>query len=51
MAKKEKPITDNQKKIAQYGKALSNPTAAVSSETKTNRKKRTSNVFNLIVPL
>jgi DNA-binding transcriptional ArsR family regulator len=26
MAEKEKPITDNQKKIARYGKALSNPT-------------------------
>ncbi len=26
MIKKEKPITDNQKKIARYGKALSNPT-------------------------
>jgi len=26
MIKKEKPITDNQKKIAQYGKTLSNPT-------------------------
>ena len=26
MAKKEKPITENQKKIARYGKALSNPT-------------------------
>jgi ArsR family transcriptional regulator, arsenate/arsenite/antimonite-responsive transcriptional repressor len=26
MAKKESPITANQKKIARYGKALSNPT-------------------------
>jgi DNA-binding transcriptional ArsR family regulator len=26
MAKKDKPITDTQKKIARYGKALSNPT-------------------------
>jgi ArsR family transcriptional regulator, arsenate/arsenite/antimonite-responsive transcriptional repressor len=26
MAEKEKPITDNQEKIARYGKALSNPT-------------------------
>ncbi len=26
MADKEKPITDTQKKIARYGKALSNPT-------------------------
>jgi ArsR family transcriptional regulator, arsenate/arsenite/antimonite-responsive transcriptional repressor len=26
MAQKEKPITDNQNKIARYGKALSNPT-------------------------
>jgi ArsR family transcriptional regulator len=26
MAKKEKPITDNQVKIARYGKVLSNPT-------------------------
>lgn len=26
MIKKEKPITDTQKKIARYGKALSNPT-------------------------
>lgn len=26
MARKETPITDNQKKIARYGKALSNPT-------------------------
>ena len=25
MAEKEKPITDNQEKIARYGKALSNP--------------------------
>ncbi len=25
MAQKEKPITDNQEKIARYGKALSNP--------------------------
>ena len=25
MAKKESPITDNQEKIARYGKALSNP--------------------------
>lgn len=26
MAEKKKPITDNQEKIARYGKALSNPT-------------------------
>jgi ArsR family transcriptional regulator len=26
MAEKDKPITDNQEKIARYGKALSNPT-------------------------
>jgi ArsR family transcriptional regulator len=26
MAKKQKPITDNQENIARYGKALSNPT-------------------------